>query len=408
MKTLMKFVLFCFMIGLFVLANTLLIHSQREVNEEVVNLLQNSDYDTAYDMAMTILDNDSNNSRANVVAAFVLYKNTLHQLVRDFITVILSADELGDFNHRYMRWTLGDAETRLTKVDNFLAAAAKDRNFSMDLCLAELEIDWNANGTIDESDMWILQIEYDENGTWINENDPARTPTFRFDYGDIFWARAMINFQKAIINILLAYSYEEFTIDALDRAFTDGETLTLHLRDAKLIKKAKNQILDGLTFADRAREEYLNERDDYKEWLPNPDQDDHPMPLPVDVSLYETWKEVISDIRNLLKGTEGINVAEVAQLGDLQWENPPAGFINIARLFDSPGDIVINFDNIFNFAFHRNTENAESILRDIFGDKYVDEMPNSKLISRLQRMKSEIERGTESFERKLRYLFWLN
>jgi hypothetical protein len=32
----------------------------------------------------------------------------------------------------------------------------------------------------------------------------------------------------------------------------------------------------------------------------------------------------------------------------------------------------------------------------------------SKLIGRITRMKKEIDRGEESVERKLRYLFWLN
>ena len=46
--------------------------------------------------------------------------------------------------------------------------------------------------------------------------------------------------------------------------------------------------------------------------------------------------------------------------------------------------------------------------RDLLGEGYVEQMRPSPLITRLMRMRDEIERGQESFERKLRYLLWLN
>ena len=56
----------------------------------------------------------------------------------------------------------------------------------------------------------------------------------------------------------------------------------------------------------------------------------------------------------------------------------------------------------------RTVANEGINLRDIFGDKYVEDMTPTPLIKRLNRMKSEIDRGEESLERKLRYLLWLN
>jgi hypothetical protein len=35
-------------------------------------------------------------------------------------------------------------------------------------------------------------------------------------------------------------------------------------------------------------------------------------------------------------------------------------------------------------------------------------MRPSRITERMKRMKQEVQRGEETFERKLRYLFWLN
>jgi hypothetical protein len=44
----------------------------------------------------------------------------------------------------------------------------------------------------------------------------------------------------------------------------------------------------------------------------------------------------------------------------------------------------------------------------LFGEAYVPEMRASPLPRRLLRMKGEVDRHEEGWERKLRYLFWLN
>jgi hypothetical protein len=53
-------------------------------------------------------------------------------------------------------------------------------------------------------------------------------------------------------------------------------------------------------------------------------------------------------------------------------------------------------------------EGLEGALRSVFGVYYVEKMKPSPLVGRLARVRSEIDRGEDSLERKLRYLFWLN
>ena len=105
----------------------------------------------------------------------------------------------------------------------------------------------------------------------------------------------------------------------------------------------------------------------------------------------------------------GVLILEaLAQLGDHQWKDPPGGFLNIKKLLDNPGDIVIRLDNVDALEGERTKENAEKVLKDIFGEKYVPQMKPTPLLKRLARMKREMEQGEESLERKLRYLLWLN
>jgi hypothetical protein len=184
--------------------------------------------------------------------------------------------------------------------------------------------------------------------------------------------------------------------------------ITLRMQDQARVLAARELILHGLAQADVARKCYLAETDDEGEWVPNPRQHNHPLPLPVDEQLYDTWAGVLHDLTALLGSQQGLSIAELAQLGDHQWADPPTGFLDLGRLLTAPGDIVLNGAHLDQLEGNRSRQEVETVLRDLFGDKYVARMEPTPLIQRLRRMKQEVERGEESFERKLRYLFWLN
>lgn len=128
---------------------------------------------------------------------------------------------------------------------------------------------------------------------------------------------------------------------------------------------------------------------------------------------YDTWQKILQDVQNLMKGNEGLSVAEIAQLGEHKWRTPPKGFINISKMLDKPKDIIIGNEALYHIldANHSSEENpteAEAALKDILGEYYVPEMKPSPLLKEFVRMKSEIDRHEEPLERKLRYLLWLN
>lgn len=370
-----------------------------------VAALQAGEFEAAARAARAVLITDGHNPQAHLVAAVSGYQAILHALYRD-MTSVLGGIMMGrTINHRLLADALRRAEAELAAVDVHLAAAARSPDIRLKLCLACWERDWDHDGSIGAGDRLLLQIERDAAGERIPEGDPRRKPTFQFDVGDVHWARAMVAFQRALFDLGLAYRLPEMAeLRAADRS----GTISIRLVEPKRITAARQRLFEGLEHADRARLAYLAETDDAGEWVPNPTQRDHPLPLPVDGQLYATWQGVLRDLGALLRSAEGIDVAEAAQLGDDQWDDPPQGAIDVGRLLARPGDIVIRLDHTSALDRDRTRQNAEAVLRDLFGDKYVARMKPSPLLQRLSRMKRELERGEESLERKLRYLFWLN
>jgi len=370
--------------------------------------LADSEFEEAGESAERVLERDDGNPYAAAVAAIARYKAVMHDLVSDVITLVIAAEATGHVNARYMKSSFAGAEAELAKIDDLLAVAAAEPEISLELCVACMRVDWNRNGRIDDRDRALLEVEIDEHEQPIPEGDPMRRPTFRFDRGDFLWARAFVAFQRAALDLAIAYDWS----DILGAArLEEGDDLRIRLLDAARVADAKERILEGLDLADLAREAYLAETDDDREWLPNPRQEDHPMPMPVDEALYETWENVVGDVRRLVRGEEGLDVSEIARLGDHEWKNPPRGYIDVGRLLDDPHDIVLRgtmCDEIEEGMEEGNRRAVEAVLDGLLNDAYVRKMPRSPLPSRLARMQREVERGVESLGRKLRYLLWVN
>jgi hypothetical protein len=371
-----------------------------------IDALRAGDFKAAAQQAAQILEAEPHNPQAHLVSAIANYRRVMHQQWLDVRTVLFGGLEAGGFNHRYMRSALTETETELGKVEASLAIAARHPDLSLELCLACWEIDWNNNGRVDNRDRLLFQIEQDKHGKAIPDGDPRRKPTFRFDVGDVAWARAFVSFQRALLSLVLAYDWDALdqVIGSLDRG-KPPKVVVIRLKHAERVAAARRLILAGLAHADDSRRAYLAETDDDREWVPNPRQRNHPLPMPIDQAVYDTWKGVVGDLTRLVQGQEGLSVAQLAQLGDHQWKRPPRGYLDFGRMLSQPKDIVIKPTELERLIEARQVETA---LKSVLGDYYVPTMQPSPLIGRLNRMKGEMERGEESLERKLRYLLWLN
>jgi hypothetical protein len=388
-----------------ILAGLLLIASQAgAAPSPAVAALQAGRFEDAAREAAAALAKNGNDASAHLVAAAARYRAAAHQLNLDVRSLFVNL-EGGAVNLQYLRFSLAHFEKALLDTDADLAVAARDPKVSLELCLACWRVDWNGDGRIRHNDELLMQIEQDADGRPLAEDDPRRKPTFRFDVGDIYWARAMLGFQHALTSVVLAYRWSD--VDPwLKHGEPEPKVMTIHLDDKARIALARTRLLDGLAHADRARAEYLAETDDDREWVPNPRQKSHPLPLPVDENLYRTWEAVIGDVRRLVASQEGIAVSELTRLAETEG-TAPRGFLDLGKLLSDPKDLSFAVGQL-KPVFDHPAKDPEAGARLLFGSAYVAKMKPSPIIQRLERMKKEMSRGEETFERKLRYLLWLN
>ncbi len=289
-------------------------------------------------------------------------------------------------------------DERLDAIDRDLAVVAADPRFTLELCLACWQSDWNHDGKIDERDRRLFEIERDDKGEALPPNDPRRRPTFKFDVGDALWARAMVSFQRAAAELVLAYRWSD--LDKSDHS----KTVVIHLLSADKVKRARALLLAGLDFSDKTRKAYLAETDDDREWVPNPHQHSHPVPLDADAKLYDTWGGVIGDLRRLVAGDEGISMRELGPLisTELAWLVPDA-YIDVGRMLDEPVDIRIETEGHGDKA-----KEVERVLRGVLGHGYRESMKPSPLVGRIRSIAGELARGGDTLDEKLHYLLWVN
>ncbi|HEY6038302.1 MAG TPA: hypothetical protein VIV58_28665, partial [Kofleriaceae bacterium] len=251
---------------------------------------------------------------------------------------------------------------------------------------------------IDQRDEQLLQIERDASGALLPEQDPRRTPTFRFDHGDALWASAMVSFQRATLELVLAYRWSDATRG------DSRKPVVIHLASAERVRHARELVLAGLEASDASRRAYLAETDDDREWVPNPRQHSHPIPLEVDDRLYATWTGVVADVRDLLAGNRGLGLRELATLLSPELtELAPDAYVDVGRMFSEPTDITLAGD-----AEGDDPASMTRWLRGVLGHGYAEHMQASPLVHRLAGIRADLERGSDTLEHKLHYLLWIN
>jgi hypothetical protein len=372
--------------------------------KEALRALEKGEFDAAEKAVGALLSRDEANPYGRIVRAVLRYKKTMHQMGLDLRTLAFAGSRGGGLNERYLRFALEQAEAELAAVDADLAVAEATPDLALELCLACWEVDWNGNGRLDRFDRLLFQIEQDAADETLPDQDPRRNPTFRFDVGDVTWARAFVAFQRAAMDFVLAYDWKDVAVALEARRKDRPSRIVLRLHDPARMAAARTLLLQGLDLADACRRAYLAETDDDREWVPNPRQRNHPMPLPVDESLYATWEGIVQDVRKLVRGEEFLCMSEIGALIDD--DGPRAhGCIDVGRILGEPRDIVVDFDVLKKL---ERKGDLDGMLSSLLGPHYVRTGKPSTLPSRLDRMHREMARGEESLGRKIRYMLWLN
>lgn len=367
-----------------------------------VRATQAGQFDVAQREADVVLRAEPRDATAAAVRAIARYQRAGETLVIKIGEVIERGENLKFLDHEQGRRVWLSFLGELEAIDRDLAIAATDPRFALELCLACWEKDWNRSGEIDDRDRRLFELEFDGKGGELAVGDPRRRPTFRFDIGDVLWARAMISFQRGLVELVLAYQWSE-----LDKLFSgnDEQRLVIKLVEPRRVKRARDLFIAGLTFSGQERDAYLRETDDDREWLPNPRQKSYAMPLAVDDKLYATWAAVLGDVQRMLTSTEGISLREAAALvlGNDDAQLMPNAYVDLGRMLREPADIVFDLRD-----GGSKSASIERIMRGLLGNGYAESMRASPLVGRLRHMRNELERGEDTVDRKLRYLFWIN
>jgi hypothetical protein len=355
--------------------------------------------------ALAVMKRDPKNSTAAAVHAIAKYDLSIQTLIGELGDLVVDQGEsLKALDHERGRAAWQKFLDDLEVIDLDLEIAAADPAFSLELCLACWQHDFNRNGHIDERDKKFFELEFDGKGGELAEGDPRRRPTYHFDVGDIYWARAMVSFQRAAVELILAYRWTE-----LDKLLGGGDPgkITIKLVDAGRARRARELLMNALAFSERERQAYLAETDDDREWVPNPKQKSYAMPLEVDAKLYDTWSAVLGDVHRMLASQEGLSLREAGAvlLGDRDAAQLPAAYVDLGAMFREPQDIVIDLGDEHH---EDDAKTYERLLRGLLGRGYSPSMRASPLVARLRHMKTELDRGEDTLERKLRYLIWMN
>lgn len=379
-----------------------------------VAALAASRFAEARTLADAALARDGSNSRAAAVRAITAYHAAGSRLRDEAVALLEAKDALTQLDREAGRALWQRFAEALGAVAGDLEIAAQDPTFSLELCLACWEHDWNHSGAIDDGDRRLFEIEYvraqGPTESELPPGDPRRRPTFRFDTGDAEWALAMVHFQRAAAELILAYRWTDLWRGLIGDGASDG--FTIKLIDAQRVRRARELILAGLDHADRCRAAYLAETDDDREWVPNPRQQSFAVPLLVDATLYQTWSDVLADARRMLRSEEGLSLRELAAMGEHDSAAlMPDAFLDVGAMLRDPQDLIVSFAPLRELDREdraRAPKLIEQLLRGILGKGYSTTQKPSPLPRRLDRMKRELLAGEDTLARKLRYLLWLN
>jgi hypothetical protein len=364
-----------------------------------VAALKSGDFYLAHMLANDAIALSRNDSLSHLVRAITQYYITSRRLGLELRS---NASSPRNIDVSRIRHLFSEAESDLSRVSDDLDIALRDRNISLELTPSAWQCDWNMDGDVDDDDARLFQVEHDENGGDLPDDDPRRTPTIRFDYADVQWASAYIHFHRAVFDLLLSYDWSVFTRLNIMHPNENG-IFVIKLLDPGRIKALRGHLIAGLEMSNASRKSILAETDDDREWIPSPSQKSRALTLPMTKELFATWDTIVNGLLRICRGEEGLDITSVFL--HLDREHEPLGCIDIGRMLSSPKDIEWNIPEIA----RGSKDNIDKTLSEIFGKFYRHDLkPSTAITSETLRMSNEVKSGSESFTDKLKYLIWIN
>jgi len=254
-----------------------------------------------------------------------------------------------------------DVAALFTQAATDMAAArapldglASGPEFSVEIRLADLWFDVNADGTRSEDESLMDLLGPSLLGwRWFDRDPTAPTPVIRFDRADAAWLSAYTHLLEGVANIVLAYD----PTDALTRAAATSDGIAALSPPAEseftMFAPGLDAIWTILTALDQqpdaarltaARDHFLSmvadnrsfwaavaaETDNDAEWLPN-DGQTSALGLTLPPGTGQTWLAVLADGEALLKGEKLVPY----------WRTGDGAGLNLGRMFTEPAPIDV-------------------------------------------------------------------
>lgn len=235
-----------------------------------------------------------------------------------------------------------------------LDGLASGPEFSVEIRLADLWFDVNADGTRSEDESLMDLLGPSLLGwRWFDRDPTAPLPTIRFDRADAAWLSAYTHLLEGVANIVLAYD----PTDALTRAAATSDGIAALSPPAEseftMFAPGLDAIWTILTALDQqpeaarltaARDHFLSmvadnrsfwaavaaETDNDAEWLPN-DGQTSAFGLTLPPGTGATWLAVLTDGEALLKGEKLVPY----------WRTGDGAGLNLGRMFTEPAPIDV-------------------------------------------------------------------
>ncbi len=330
---------------------------------EILNPLTAGQLPEAATAAARVLVREPANAEAHALLAMVRFISLGQHLAADLRKPARFDDA------KYLHDVLTLVDGQLTLIDGDLAAASTP-DFALEICPACWRVDWYGDGEYSPRDQQALEVKKDAGGKPLPAHDARRRPTFRLDVGDVWLLRGLTSWQHAILKIVLAYDYVDFEQRLRHPRFGEQRLI---LRDGKSMKDAQALLLVGIDQLEHARTAYLAETDDDRELLPNPRQRNHPLPFHPDALVYAVWANVDAALVKLLRGQEGVPLADWARVLAPKSKEVVSGFLDVSRLFTAPHDLVFSLGGL--------KRHPAAAFAKLFGDSIVPSLPPSPIVT---------------------------
>lgn len=223
----------------------------------------------------------------------------------------------------------------------------QNTDWKVPIALGQAQLDFNGDGKYQEDEkLW--RVFSALTGIRVTPEE-AKNFTIAFDYGDALWLQAYTHVLSGMMDFLLAYDRQELFEKTAHLFFARPETphqflagglrrddqfldwlaaihlFRFELVDAPKVNSACGHLVRTIQLSRASWSAILQEQDNDREWLPNPQQDSIFPEVRVEQEMITSWINTTQEIEAIFNGQKLLPF----------WRNDPRG-VNLRRVCIQP------------------------------------------------------------------------